>query len=102
VPGSEAVGDALGLPQEVVQADVVVTGEGRFDAQSASGKAAGYVASLPRQPHASVMLVAGSVEAPTDGFAEVRSLVNLAGGLEEAMADPLHWIRAAGASLAAS
>ena len=31
------------------------------------------------------MLVAGSVEAPTDGFAETRSLVTMAGGSEAAM-----------------
>lgn len=99
-PGSGAVGDALGLPQEVAQADVVVTGEGRFDSQSTSGKVAGYVASLPRRPQASVCLVAGSIEAPTDGFADARSLVSLAGGLDAAMADPLRWIREAGASLA--
>lgn len=98
--GSETVGDALGLPQEVAQADVVVTGEGRFDSQSTSGKVAGYVASLPRRPQASVCLVAGSIEAPTDGFADARSLVSLAGGLDAAMADPLRWIREAGASLA--
>lgn len=101
-PGSAAVGEALGLPREALRADVIVTGEGRFDAQSSSGKVAGYVADLPRRPHASVMLVAGSVEAPTAAFAEVRSLSELAGGLRSAMADPLRWIREAGASLAAS
>jgi glycerate kinase len=100
--GSNAVGEALGLPREVSRADVIVTGEGRFDAQSASGKVAGYVASLPRQPHASVLLVAGSVEAPTAAFAQVRSLSELAGGVSPALANPSHWIREAGASLAAS
>jgi len=101
-PGSEAVGEALGLPREALRADVIVTGEGRFDEQSAAGKVAGYIVALPRQPHASVMLVAGSVEAPTAGFSGVRSLIRLAGGRGVALAEPLRWIREAGASLAAT
>ncbi len=37
-PGVEVVMDAVGLTQRIVQADLVITGEGSFDAQSLHGK----------------------------------------------------------------
>ena len=100
-PGSDAVGDALGLPAAVAVADVVVSGEGRFDTQSAAGKVPAYVAGLAAASGASAMLVAGSIAAPTGEFVAARSLVDLAGGLDGALADPLRWLAAAGAELAA-
>lgn len=101
-PGSAAVGEALGLPGAVATADVVVTGEGRFDAQSAAGKVPAYVAGLTRRAGGAAMLVAGGIEAPSDGFAEARALIDLAGGLDAALAEPLRWLREAGASLTAT
>jgi len=100
-PGSAAVGDALGLPSALAGVDVVVTGEGRFDEQSAAGKVPAYVAGLAAASGARAALVAGSIQAPTDQFAAARSLVDLAGGLDGALADPVRWLRAAGAALAA-
>ncbi len=99
-PGAEAVGAALGLPSLVANADVVLTGEGRFDSQSVAGKVPGYVAGLARSGGARALLVAGAIEADVGSFDEVVSLVELAGGAADAMADPLTWARAAGAKLA--
>jgi glycerate 2-kinase len=45
VPGSRLVADWLALDARIDSADVVVTGEGRFDASSLEGKGPGYVAS---------------------------------------------------------
>ena len=98
-PGSFAVGEALGLPALVQDADVVITGEGRFDAQSADGKVPSYVAGLTAQS-AQALLVAGQIAAPAQDFALAISLTELAGGPEGAMADPLRWLRQAGAFLA--
>ncbi|WP_345763670.1 glycerate kinase [Diaminobutyricibacter sp. McL0608] len=99
-PGAGAVGDALGLPSLIAAADVVVTGEGRFDAQSAAGKAPSYVAGLARSAGVRAMLVAGAIEACDVPFDEAVSLVELAGGAADAIADPVRWARAAGARLA--
>lgn len=99
-PGAAAVGEALGLPAAVAECDAVITGEGRFDSQSAAGKVPAYVAGLAPSG-ASVLLVAGGIEAPTTGFADAVSLVEIAGGLEGALAEPLRWLRQAGESLAA-
>ncbi|MCX7520819.1 glycerate kinase [Microbacterium sp. STN6] len=101
-PGSAAVGDALGLPAAAAGADVLVTGEGRFDAQSAAGKVPAYASALAKASGARAMLVAGGIEAPTDDFAAAVSLVELAGGLEAALAEPVRWLREAGTSLASS
>ena len=98
--GAEAVGSALGLPTLVAAADVVVTGEGRFDAQSAAGKVPGYVAGLAASAGAPAFLIAGAIEAEEVPFDAAVSLVDLAGGAADAMADPARWARAAGAQLA--
>ena len=99
-PGAAAVGEALGLPDLVARADAVITGEGRFDAQSAAGKVPDYVAGLAVAAGVPVMLVAGAIEAPTGAFAQAVSLSDLAGGAEAAIADAVRWAREAGATLA--
>ncbi|MGO4298787.1 glycerate kinase [Leifsonia sp. RAF41] len=99
-PGAAAVGEALGLPALVTRADAVITGEGRYDRQSAAGKVPEYVARLAQSPGIPSLLVAGSIDAPTDGFADAVAIADLAGSREAAMADPLHWIFAGGAALA--
>lgn len=101
-PGSAAVGDALGLPALVAEADAVITGEGRFDAQSAAGKVPAYVAQLARDAGVPSLLVAGSIEAAPHDFAAAVSLSALAGGADAAMAEPERWARTAGAELAAT
>jgi glycerate kinase len=98
--GLLAVGEALGLPASVEAADAVVTGEGRFDSQSAAGKVPAYVSALARDAGVPALLVAGSIEAPTDDFAGAVSLSELAGGSAPAIADATRWARAAGAELA--
>lgn len=98
-PGSAAVGEALGLPAVVEGCDVVITGEGRFDTQSAAGKVPAYVAGVA-PANAAVLLVAGGIEAPTTAFAGAVSLVEIAHGLEPALAEPLRWLREAAVALA--
>ncbi|WP_085368307.1 glycerate kinase [Leifsonia sp. NCR5] len=99
-PGSAAVGDALGLPALVATADVVITGEGRFDSQSAAGKVPAYVSHLARDAGVPALLAAGAIQAPTDAFAAAVSLTELAGSADAAIADPQRWAREAGAVLA--
>lgn len=60
VPGAELVSEAVGLPELLDHADLVMTGEGRLDAQSLDGKVVSSVlaAAAGRVP---VVVVAGSV-----------------------------------------
>jgi glycerate kinase len=105
--GSAAVGEALGVPANVAGASVVITGEGRFDAQSAGGKVPTYLAGLAADAGARALLVAGAIDADAlaaepGRFAAAVSLTDLAGGSAPAMADPLHWLELAAAHLARS
>lgn len=60
-PGVQLILNAIGLEQELSDADVVVTGEGRLDFQTAMGKAPIGVAKLAKKHHAKVIAFAGSV-----------------------------------------
>lgn len=60
-PGIELILDAVGLEEELSSADVVVTGEGRLDFQTAMGKAPVGVAKLAKKYNAKVIAFAGSV-----------------------------------------
>lgn len=84
VSGARAVAEAIGLPESVVGADLVITGEGRFDAQTASGKVVQVVRELAGD--ARTALVAGRIDADVSGLAGAVSLWELAG--ERALARP--------------
>lgn len=60
-PGIELILDAVGLEDELSGADVVVTGEGCLDFQTAMGKAPVGVAKLAKKYNARVVAFAGSV-----------------------------------------
>ncbi|MFC6356332.1 glycerate kinase [Luethyella okanaganae] len=99
-PGSPGVGEAIGLERAIACADLVVTGEGRYDRQSAGGKVPGYVLDLARAADIPVLLVAGVIEADASAFRAAASLAELAGGTAPAMAAPARWLREAGRVLA--
>ncbi len=62
VPGGAWVLDAVGFDATLAQAEVVVTGEGAFDAQSGMGKVVGEVIRRARSRGVPVLLVAGTVD----------------------------------------
>lgn len=97
--GAEHIAQLTGLDTAVATADVVVTGEGRFDAQSTTGKSAGRVLAAALSHDTASMLIAGEVEAPFPGWSV--SLLEIAGSREAAMADPTLWLREAAALAAA-
>ncbi|MGV0326199.1 glycerate kinase [Corynebacterium confusum] len=72
--GAEYVADALDLDRHLAEADVVVTGEGRFDAQSLTGKAVGTVAdraaASPNAPRVAIAAgqFADDAELPAGSF----------------------------------
>lgn len=89
-PGIELILDAVDLKSELVDADIVVTGEGRLDYQTAMGKAPVGVAKLAKEYGAKVIAFAGAVtkeatacnEAGIDAFFPIVRGVTT---LEEAM-----------------
>jgi len=60
--GAELVAQAIDLPRRIAVADVVFTGEGRLDAQTAFGKSVAVVARLAKAQGRPVIALAGSVE----------------------------------------
>ncbi|WP_412872548.1 glycerate kinase [Curtobacterium flaccumfaciens] len=104
--GAAAVAEVLGLPALLDGADVVISGEGCFDGQSAVGKVPSVVSDLTaaHAPGARSMLVVGAIEAPLDDYAAAASLTVLAtqttGEPDDALADPLRFATIAGQRLA--
>jgi glycerate 2-kinase len=70
-PGFEQVAEWAKLPARIEAADVVVTGEGKFDGQTGFGKGPLGVALLARRLARPCVILAGRMEAETSGvFAE--------------------------------
>ncbi|HET7034318.1 MAG TPA: glycerate kinase [Thermomicrobiaceae bacterium] len=92
-PGVEVVAGLIGLAEALEDADLVITGEGRADEQTLSGKAAMGVAALARSRNAPVLLLCGALgpgAAALDAsgaFAVVQPIADRPMSLEESMAD---------------
>lgn len=92
-PGVEIVLDAVLSEKELSEADIVVTGEGRFDGQTAMGKAPVGIAKRAKEKGCMVLVFAGSIE--PQGVRKVQDDMQLIDGafpilpgvmtLEEAM-----------------
>lgn len=66
VPGSELVAEWLGLPARIAAADLVLTGEGRFDATSLGGKGPGALVREAQRLGKPAHVFAGSLGLPAD------------------------------------
>jgi glycerate kinase len=66
VPGFELVSDWLDLPARLAAADLILTGEGRFDATSLTGKGPGSIVRESRRLGKPVHVFAGSLGVPAD------------------------------------
>ncbi|MGC5703279.1 glycerate kinase [Pseudomonas sp. NFXW11] len=67
-PGVEVVAELVGLEQAVRGADLVITGEGRFDAQTLRGKTPYGVAQIARAQGVPVLVLAGTLG---DGYQQL-------------------------------
>jgi glycerate kinase len=86
--GFDLVAKVLGLDQRISECDLVITGEGRLDAQSLEGKGPVGVARLARHHGKPVLGLAGSVvesEALAATFDALRGIVDQPVPLEVAM-----------------
>ena len=93
VPGAPLVVEAAGLDAKLAEADLVITGEGRVDEQTAYGKAPGEVAKRAQAAGVPVILLAGSKgpgwEALTrSGVTSVVTLTDGGSDLRQALNDP--------------
>jgi glycerate kinase len=101
MPGAAELCRISGLDQALTGADLVITGEGRYDRTSADGKVAEAVFAAADQAGVPAALIAGTIAAaPPTAVVRSVALADLAGGATTARANPARWLRAAGRMLA--
>jgi len=98
--GSAAIATITGLRAAAASADVLLTGEGRFDATSLTGKVVGNALQLAAKPDTRRGVIAGSLGATVPDGVWSTSLLELAGSLDAALGDPARWLYAAGVAAA--
>lgn len=96
--GAHSIAEIIGLQESIKSADVVITGEGRFDEQSKFGKVVGCVSELATAEGKEILLCVGSSEKPL-GHRGI-ALVDIAPSLNDAISDPERWLTLAGGELA--
>lgn len=87
--GSALVADLINLENAIRQADLVITGEGKSDLQTLSGKAPVYVATLGKKYNVPVILISGSLtnelQSLNEQFTACFSIINKPMKLETSM-----------------
>jgi glycerate kinase len=99
-PGAAELARLAGLDRALAGADLVITGEGRFDPTSLTGKTCGTVLAAAAAAGVPVALVAGQISGAVPAGVEAVALSGLAGGTAPALASPRRWLRMAGRQLA--
>jgi glycerate kinase len=95
VSGADYIAEVSGVPAALLSADVLITGEGRFDEQSLTGKVVGQLLGVAARAGVRAGVIAGQVG--TGATVWTASLTELAGSVEAAIAEPATWLRHAGA-----
>ena len=93
--GIEIVAEAVGLAGRIAGADLVITGEGKFDSQSAAGKTAVGVAKAAEAAGVPCICIPGQAtpDAPREMFIAVRPLVADNVTIQEAFSAPVDLLR---------
>jgi glycerate kinase len=105
VPGAAVVADAVGLDEQLAGADLVVTGEGRFDWQSLHGKVVAEVAHRALAHGLPTIVVAGEVlvgrrEQAAEGISAAYAVSESRAQVVAALADPAGTLTARTAAVA--
>jgi len=101
-PGFEMIAGVLGLEKEMAQSDLVITGEGRLDAQTLEGKGPLGVAGLARRCGKRVVAFAGCIDADPrlrEIFDDVVAITPPGLPLGEALRNAGHLLESAAARL---
>ncbi|GAA0315899.1 glycerate kinase [Psychrobacter aestuarii] len=104
--GFDTIAGRLDLEAHIIAADVVITGEGKFDAQTQMGKVAGGISQLAKAHGTPVLAICGSVDTAVSVLPEpftcvVPSIQTLA-PIEDVLAQGYDNIEKTAASLAAA
>lgn len=101
-PGAPELCRIAGLDLALRDADLVITGEGRYDQTSTGGKVAGAVFAAAGAAGVPAALVAGQLAGDPPPVTAAISLSDLAGSAAAALAAPARWLWLAGQRLAAA
>jgi glycerate kinase len=71
VSGAMLIAETVGLPAALDGADLMITGEGRTDGQTASGKLCSVLAGMARKHGARSLLLSGALHGELDAFLEI-------------------------------
>lgn len=104
-PGFEIVAEATNLEQALASADLLITGEGRVDAQSAMGKVLGRLLPLAQRHGVPVAVLAGAVDPAVTGLPGIapgglRAIAPTSIPLAQRLAEAEEHLRNAAARLA--
>ena len=100
VEGSRYLGNMLGVGRLLDGADYVITGEGRFDETSVSGKAVGHIHQLAGAYGVAGAIVCGDSDTEEFNQWPVIRLVDRAASVEDAYSHAPKYLEAVGAELA--
>ncbi|MFM9151205.1 MAG: glycerate kinase [Candidatus Planktophila sp.] len=99
VSGVHTIASLISLDEKIADCDLVITGEGSFDAQSFSGKVVGYILGRAKDHGVQVAIACGVNK--NDIAYPVVALADIAPSIDSAIADSQQWLVAAGKQLAA-
>lgn len=105
--GAAIIAEHTGLGEDVAAADLIITGEGRFDDQSLHGKVVSALAAGARGRRVPVLVLAGQVALPESapasaGIAAAFSLTDHAGSVQRAIEDAANQLTDLAATVALS
>lgn len=97
--GAAEIAELLGARALIEDADLVITGEGRFDGSAHDGKAPSFLLEQAEAAGVPAAIIAGSFNSATPATVAAIALADLAGGARAATSRPHHWLTVATTSL---
>jgi glycerate kinase len=101
-PGVDLIAEACGLEEQVLDCDLVITGEGKIDSQTEQGKVPDGVARIARKHGKPVVGFCGTLDTTANqtAFAEIHPIDVLAKDTQDAMENAGHYLEQAAESFA--
>ncbi|MGM8909073.1 glycerate kinase [Psychrobacter sp. 1U1] len=104
--GFDTVTEAVSLEEHIASADLVITGEGKLDAQTLMGKVAGGISQLAKASHKPVIAICGSVDglnpAQTTQFDVVMPSIQKLDTLDKVLSNAYESIETTAVNIAAA
>lgn len=100
--GIEFVSQYLGVTKAISNCDILITGEGRFDEQSAMGKGPFWLAEFAKSAGKQVFIICGTTTISKDKFDRIYQLIDFEPDLEKCYTDSARVLTEIGASIGSS